>query len=173
MRKIKFLSILLFLIITLTSCFNSNEKNTENNKKINSEKITNEKKEISKMSDEELKQDIKEEVKKRIRPAEKLDKGKFNLDLKNCEWKKDSKICKSIVINMAWTKTKDINLCDVLWNKKDINKCKNKVILKLATKEMNPKYCEQLEKIDKKMCLEEYEDNIKIEVEMMKKIYSL
>jgi hypothetical protein len=37
-------------------------------------------------------------------------------------------------------------------------------------KEMNPKYCDKLEKMDKEMCLIEYEENLKREVEMIKKI---
>lgn len=185
MINIKYIFLITILLI-LSSCWaeleNSNEigsinsleinNNVENNNinNINSLEVNNNLENKRIRTDDILKEEIINSFSKISYNIKEFNKKEFEKNLNDCDnkksiYSKDPNICKNIVVSIASEEQKDISICNTLKKEKEILRCKTTVISKLVAREMNPKYCEELEDMENEMCLEEYNNNINMEIE--------
>lgn len=179
-KTIKYLILMILSIVILTSCWEEEakkevniekiEKNTTVEKeKLDEEKIVENNKPAKKMkSDEQIEKEILKSYSKRVSEPKKANQLLFNNWLQKCSKDENPDTCKKIFISREARKQKDINLCSFLKDEKQVQKCKYKVVLNLVWRELNSKYCSELDEEFKEECLEEYKNSLKREIENVK-----
>ena len=165
MKNLKHILLLLFSIIILSSCFwNENIEIVDEEVIIENVQSGN-KLVIDKKLDKEIEEEIKNTYSKYVEKAEKGDTESFNKWLKLCEENTNPEACKKRFILKEWKKQKNIELCKYLDDRKEIEKCKYKIVSNLVSRELDPKYCDLLDEFWKNDCLVEYQSSLDIEKE--------